>query len=140
MQYGIEEVERDIQRENTERFIAADAFQCFLYRRTATADGAGGYELSDTGAMQWPQAMRLVPSDSGTLATAEHEDATGTHVTPTHVLLGTHDANVERWDTFVHNGRSFQVLYVEENAQYQKKADVLYLGTVSAGEAWDGVG
>ena len=50
----------------------------------------------------------------------------GQAVHPGYALLGKHDADVQRWDTFTVDGRTYEVVFVGRNRQYQTKAEVVY--------------
>jgi hypothetical protein len=71
--------------------------------------------------------MRLIPlGDGATLRTT----ANGEEVTPTYMLLGEYTVDMQRWDTFTVNGRRYQVVFINENQQYEVKGEVAYLDGV----------
>jgi hypothetical protein len=71
------------------------------------------------------QTMRLIPAQDGA---QERFTADGKAVRPTYMLQGRYDADMERWDTFVHAGHRYEVVFVNENRQYQVKGEVVYHG------------
>lgn len=115
--------ERAVQRRITRAFIAADAVEVELSRRTRTPDGAGGVEVGP-GVLLSPQRFRLLPQEDGATARVTSEGETAT---PEYMLLGDADVDVARWDEFELDGRRYQVVYID-NRQYEIKAEVIYLG------------
>lgn len=113
-----------VQRKQTRAFIAADAVEVELTRRTRTDDGAGGVEVGNA-TLLGPQRFRLIPQEDGATArvTAEGETAT-----PEYILMGDSDVDVARWDEFVLGERRYQVVYID-NRGYEIKAEVIYLGS-----------
>lgn len=116
--------ELTIQRQLTASFIAADRISVVLQRSTRTDDGAGG-TVTNPPAPLPPQTMRLIPL--GDMA-QERFTANGQSVMPAYALLGLHTADLERWDEFEMAGRRYQVVFVSENTQYEKKGEVAYRG------------
>lgn len=114
-----------IQRRLTAAFIGADRISVVLVRTPRVDDGAGGVS-SGTPVPLPPQWMRLIPLRE--VGSTKRETADGEQVTPTYALLGSHTADMQRWDEFTHGGRRYQVVFVQENRQYEIKGEVAYLG------------
>jgi hypothetical protein len=113
------------QRKLTYAFIAADAIEVTLVRRTRTPDGAGGIETGPP-VEQEPQRFRLLPQEDGATA---RTNADGESATPEYMLQGYWDCNMERFDEFVlEDGRRFQIVYID-NRQYEIKGEAIYLGS-----------
>jgi hypothetical protein len=121
---GIASVELAFQRKNTEAFIAADSVEVVLIRTPREDDGAGGV-LTGTPASLLPQVMRLIPLQDGH---SPRQTAEGEMAEPSYMLLGKHDADMERWDEFQMNGAWYQVVFVNQNRQYEVKGEVVYRG------------
>jgi hypothetical protein len=115
-----------IQRRLTAAFINADYILAVLYRSTYTADGAGG-EIKGEPEPLAPQRMRLIPLGDGA---TPRTTANGESVTPSYMLMGTYTADIQRWDEVTVNGRRYQVVFINENQQYEVKAEVAYLDGV----------
>lgn len=115
--------ELKVQRRLSAEFIAADAREIVLTRRTRTPDGAGG-AVPGTAVDQEPQTFRLLPQEDGATA---RTIADGESATPEYILQGRWDCNMERFDEFVIDGRRFQIIYID-NRQYEIKGEAIYLG------------
>lgn len=121
---GIEATELRVQRILTRSFIKADRQEVVLYRASVASDGAGG-TVKGTPAPLPPQVMRVLPlADGGD----ERFMADGQRVRPTYMLMGEHDADVERFDTLTLAEGRFEVVFVNANRQYEVKAEVAYRG------------
>lgn len=121
---GISPQELQLQRVNTLAFIGADSFRVTLVRQTATSDGAGGV-LHGGDAPLAPQVMRLIPQQDGG---AERMTTDGEMVEPQYVLMGRWDADILRGDYFLLDGERYEVVYVNQNTQYERKGEVFYRG------------
>lgn len=121
---GIEQEELRVERMLTDAFISADSLQVVLNRTTEVSDGAGGVLLSDTAPLA-AQKMRLLPLGDGAV---ERLTADGRVVRPSYMLLGNYDANMQRGDTFTLSTGRYQVVFVNENRQYEVKGEVAYVG------------
>jgi hypothetical protein len=113
------------QRMLTRYFIEADELVLTLYRSTTTDDGAGGV-LTGTPAPIAPQCLRLITQGSTGADSKQRFTANGQQVTPEYVLMGTECADIQRWDTFTLDGRTYEVVFVNQNQQYEVKAEVAY--------------
>lgn len=112
------------QRVLTAAFIKADALQVTLSRAIRASDGAGG--VIDAGVVDLPpQTMRLLPLGDGA---DERMTADGVMVRPTYMLQGNYDADMERGDTFVLPDGRYEIVFVNENRQYQVKGEAVYRG------------
>lgn len=120
---GIEAAELAAQRLLTKAFIQADYLLVPLTRHVMMPDGAGGTE--DVEVVLPEQTMRLLPLGDGA---EERLTADGRAVRPSYMLQGMHDADMERWDTFTLDGHRYEVVFVNENRQYQVKGEVYYRG------------
>lgn len=126
---GISEPEVRAQRIITAYFIKADSLEVTLFRVERTSDGAGGYTTGSPAPLP-PQVMRLVPLQDGASAAgpANRFTADGQAVRPSYMLIGKHDADMERFDTFTLNTGRYEVVFVNANRQYEVKGEVAYLG------------
>jgi hypothetical protein len=120
----IQSAEVRAQRMITKAFIDADSLEVVLYRAGKLSDGAGGVVEGSPSPLP-PQVLRLIPLADGS---DERFTADGKAVRPTYMLQGMFDADIERFDTFTHRGSRFEVVFVNENRQYQVKAEVVYRG------------
>lgn len=123
---GIRDGELSAQRKNTKWFNEADSFPCTLQRRPKVPNGSGGFTWGVAAPVP-EQALRLVPLQDAT-GGAERQTSDGVAVRPRYVLLGEAGADIRRFDRFAKDGRSYEVVYVIENVQYQVKGEVHYLG------------
>lgn len=121
---GLSPLELRMQRKATRNFIAADSMLIVLMRAEYVSDGAGG-SMRSTPEAVLAQVMRLIPLQDGS---ASRTTADGEEVSPSYMLMGDHTADVQRWDEFAVGGRRYQVVFVNENTQYEVKAEVAYLG------------
>jgi hypothetical protein len=117
-----------IQRQLTAVFIAADVIQVTLMRSVWTSDGSGG-SVKGPEAPVAPQPARLIPLSDGASAgpSKTRLNSDGEQVAPGYMLMGAWDFDVERWDQFTVNGRRYEVVFINENQQYEVKAEVAYL-------------
>lgn len=117
----LSDVEVAAQRRITAAFVDADRFSCVLTREQRVPDGEGGYttQVAPIDA-QW---LRLVPLQD---ATQDRTDSTGNVVSPGYMLVGRHTNDIKRGDVFAKEGRTYEVVFVVENQQYQVKAEVIY--------------
>ena len=120
---GIQEAELRAQRMLTEAFINADSLEVTLNRTSMVSDGKGGFMRSTLPLP--PQVMRMIPLADGS---EERFTADGQLVRPTYMLMGTHEADVERFDTVTLGSGRYEVVFVNVNRQYQVKAEVAYRG------------
>lgn len=122
---GIEGAELAVQRNLTEWFIKADSVEITLSRASRLSDGAGGTIDGPTLALP-PQVLRLI-TQGGTGADSKNRfTSDGQMVSPDYILLGQHTADIQRWDTFTLDGRGYEVVFVNQNQQYEVKAEVIY--------------
>jgi hypothetical protein len=121
---GISQAELRAQRTITEEFIRADSLEVTLLRSTFTPDGAGGEVKGDPAPLP-VQTMRLIPASDGA---QERFTADGEAVRPSYMLMGKFDADMERWDELIVDGIRYQIVFVNQNRQYQTKGEVVYRG------------
>lgn len=121
---AISPAELTAQRRTTEAFIRADGEVVILERSTFVSDGAGGSVRGAPAPLQ-PQFMRLIPLQDGS---PEQMTADGEAISPSYMLLGKHDADMERWDRFTRDGERYEVVSVNSNRQYECKGLVVYHG------------
>lgn len=121
---GISPMELAVQRKNTKAFIRADAEVFVLERSAFASDGAGGHTRG-TPAPLPPQLMRLVPLQDGS---TPQLTADGEMIEPSYILIGHHDADMERWDTFTTDNGRYEIVSVNLNRQYECKGEVAYRG------------
>lgn len=108
-------LELDLQRYNTLCYIAANANQVALQRKTRTADGGGGQSASS--AAQTAQWVRLISR-----ADPPAKSGDGQAVTASWILMMRWDANVKFGDTFSINGGKFEVVSVAQTNDYETLA------------------
>ena len=113
-----------IQRQLTAAFIKADAISVVLNRPSWADDGAGG-SVQGPPAPLPAQEMRLIPLADGA---QERFMPSGEAVTPVYALLGHYTADISRWDQVTIQGRRYEVVFINENQQYEVKAEVVYRG------------
>lgn len=122
----ISPVELAVQKELTKAFVEADVIVVTLTRSEWVSDGAGGSVRTDPVALA-PQRMRLIPLGDGA---QERFNSNGEEVRPSYKLLGKHDADMERWDEIILSGVRYEVVWVNENRQYEVKGEVAYRGGI----------
>lgn len=113
-----------VNRRNTAAFIAADAVSLSLIPTERSRTAAGGFR-DVAGQARSPQTFRLIPGND---RMPEVKTSNGRLTTPTYILLGTWDCAMAQWDTFVHNGATYEVVAVhpEHTAnRYEIKGDVV---------------
>lgn len=120
----IPSAEAKIQRRLTEEFIAADIVTIELSRRPRTPNGAGGVKTGSPVSVA-AQKFRLIPSGDGA---AERMTADGRAVTPSYMLMGEYNANMQRFDEFELDGRRYQIVFINANRAYETKGEAAYLG------------
>ena len=120
----IASAELAVQRLLTKAFLDADYMVVTLYRSSVTDDGAGGTVTGPPAPLP-PQRLRLIPLGDGA---QERMTTNGTSVTPSYMLLGLYDADMQRGDEFTVGGRRYQIVFLNENQQYEKKGEVAYRG------------
>lgn len=114
-----------VQRKNTEAFINADPIVVSLVPRVKTKTAGGGKKM-EKGTPKSAQKFRLIPQGD---VQPSVQTPDGIQLTPTFVLLGKFDADIDRWDTFQLNGHDYQVVstvrpeHTIEN-RYESKVDV----------------
>lgn len=106
---------------NTQSFIQGDSLDIVLTHRTSVPNGSGGYRLVSS-THPTSQRLRLIPLQD---VRVHRSTADGNMVIPEYALLGMPDADIRRRDLFTLNGHSYEVVYVNENVPYQKKAEVI---------------
>lgn len=121
---GISSVELGVQRRNTKAFILADSLMVALMRPVSVSDGEGGKARSSLAALP-PQTMRLMPLQDGA---AEQLTADGLQISPTYMLMGVWDCDMQRWDTFAVGTSRYEVVSINQNRQYETKGEVVYHG------------
>lgn len=118
-----------LQRKNTKAFIDADPVSIRLQRAERIPTPDGGHRKNADAPPLDPQTFRLIPV-SDQMPTIQTPD--GFSRTPTYVLLGEHDADMEIWDKFELNGHKYQIASPVRpvhttDSIYQKKGDVVLL-------------
>lgn len=119
-------LEAQVQRRLTLAFIAADPKSISIVRKVKEPNGSGGFRwVHDSAAPDLPpQEMRLIPANR---QLQERETPLGTKVSADMTLMAAHDADLKRFDEFVDQGITYQVLWVHEKRVYETKAEVLTL-------------
>ena len=115
-----------VHRLNTEAFINADPVSLVLYRTTRTRTASGGYKDSEA-PLASPQTFRLIPASD---RMPEIRDSNGRAVVPVYTLLGSHSADMERWDRFQLNGVWYEIASPirpehTTTSVYERKGDVV---------------
>jgi hypothetical protein len=121
---GISPTELALQRRLTRRFIEADSLTVVLMRSVPVSDGEGGTVRGVPTALP-AQVMRLIPLQDGA---DEQLTADGLQVSPSYMLMGVWDADMDRWDQFTVDGKRYEVVSVNQNLQYETKGEVAYRG------------
>lgn len=118
-------VELEAQRLQTDAFIRADPIGIILWRREKVPNGSGGFMLAP--AQELPsQQFKLVPQNR---QLEERQTVDGVVVRPDNVLIGYHNADIQRGDWFTNaTGHRFEVVYVHEKRDYEVRADLVYRG------------
>jgi len=113
-------------RAQTVGFIAADLESVVLVPHTRTPNGSGGYKTA-SGLPRSPQNMRLIP-----ISTTAFERSTldGEAVVPQFILLGEWDCEMTRGDTFVVDGKRYEIVHIQEKRDYQTKGETVLRGDV----------
>lgn len=124
---GIEATELSVQRQLTREFIDADYAEITLYRSEVVSDGAGGTVQGEPAPIGM-QCLRLITQGSTGADSKQRFTRDGQQVSPEYVLMGTECADMERWDTFTLAGRRYELVFVNQNRQYEVKAEVSYRG------------
>lgn len=114
-----------MQQRLTAMFIEADPVEIQLLRRTKAPDGAGGFTTTDAVAFGGLQRFRLIPLGDGA---TERYTEDGHQVFPNYMLMGPATASMQRWDEFELDGRRYQIVFINQNSQYEIKGEVAYLG------------
>lgn len=121
----INSMELKVQRGISQAFIEADPVEIQLTRPTVSPDGAGGQVRTATANVGGLQRMRLIPLGDGA---AQRLTADGKEVTPTYMLMGLYSAAMQRGDQFTMDGRRYEIVFINQNTQYEIKGEVAYLG------------
>lgn len=116
--------ERDINRANTTAYIATDPTDIQFIARTKTSDGHGGQVWSNPAPMQ-AQRVRIITNVSAAAVERRTED--GRVVNPDIMLLLEWDAVVENGYRFVWDGNNWEVVFVNDDLNYEKQAEVIRL-------------
>lgn len=121
---GIGTGELAIQRKLTASFIAADTMSVVLMRSVPGPDGEGGTVLGAPSPLP-AQVMRLIPLQDGA---PELMTSDGVQISPTYILMGAWDADMQRGDRFTVGTGHYEVVSINQNRQYETKGEVAYLG------------
>ncbi len=113
-------------RRQVDAEIKADPVTIILTRKPKLADGAGGWTWG-TEVPQPPLTVRITPAKRR-LSDMLQNTEIGDIVRSPYVVLGYHDANIQRDDTFQWNGDTFVVKSTEVKNEVQTLAQVDYLG------------
>lgn len=117
--------EVEYQRRITKAFIDSDPISLSLSRPLTADDGEGGRIIGSSSNIEM-QTFRLIPQ-SDVMPQVQTPD--GFQLTPTYVILGEYDCDLERWDRFSVAGVDFQVVSPVRPDHsianvYERKADV----------------
>lgn len=114
-----------VLRKQTLHFIRSNPDDIAFNRGAdKVSDGAGGWTWGPGGATLEPQQMRLIPVGGR----VQSRNVNGEEVTPAYVLIAAHDADVDMDDTFDHNGRMYEVIFIREDRRYETWLEVVYRG------------
>lgn len=120
----MDSVELRVNRKQTDAFIKENFVTITLVRGGGrVSDGAGGWTTTP-GAPISPQMFRLIPQGGNT----QSRNIDGEQISPAYVMIGKHDANIQTGDTFLYNGRNYDVSFVREDRDYESWAEVIYRG------------
>lgn len=112
---------RNVLREQTEQFIEQNPIDLVLVRHAKVPDGAGGTRSVDT--TLEPQRVRIV--GQRTAVSVERRTVSGVVVSPEQVVVGEWDLDIQRGDTFRHQGVLMEVVWVHDLG-YEKMAEVTF--------------
>jgi hypothetical protein len=120
--------ELEMQRRNTDAYIATDPTDVVFTVNTAASDGEGGTIWGATGTLG-AQRVRIVTgaSSSGSVV-AERRTVDGEVVLPEVMLIMEWDAAVEMGWTFMHDGDTYEVVFVNDDSRYEKLVEVVKRG------------
>lgn len=116
--------ELTMQRRMTDAFIKADPQELVLTRQTRVSNGSGGFTLGAPTPLP-SQTWKVVPQNR---QLEERETIDGVMVRPDFVLIGYHDADVQRGDWFMWNAHRYDVVYVNEKRDYETRGELVYRG------------
>jgi hypothetical protein len=115
--------ETDINRDNTTAYIATDPTDIIFTPRVKVSDGHGGQVWSTPGALQ-AQRVRIITSATLNI---ERRTEDGRMVNPDVLLLLEWDAVVENGYRFTYDGNNWEVVFVNDDLNYEKQAEVVRL-------------
>lgn len=119
----ISAVEMAIMSRQTDAFVAADAETITVTPKpTRTADGAGGYTLTD--GAPFDLTVRLIPQSDKVPVTDTWE---GTRPRTEYILIGNPDLALQlsKDDVFAWRGAEWKISQVHDKPDYEFKADVI---------------
>jgi hypothetical protein len=114
--------ERDINRLNTTYYISTDPTDLQFIPRAKVSDGHGGWSWVDPAPLA-SQRIRIITG--GTNAGVERRTVDGEMVIPQIMLLLEWDAAVENGYRYTLDGGTYEVVYVNEDFNYEKQAEVI---------------
>lgn len=100
-----------LRRAQTEALIAQKPSAVVLSRRPKVSDGAGG-TVKEVAIDLAPQTFRLVPADPVTNDSGARVNSLGKQVTPTWLLIGLPEQDMERDDRCTVLGHLLEIVYV----------------------------
>lgn len=118
---ALDPVELSIQTEITRNFIASDPTDLILQPKGKMPDGAGGF-LNKPLAPREPQTFRLIPQSD---KVPEKQTSDGTYAVPEYVILGLPSTAMKRYDRFVWDGSTWEIVQIHPSPEYEKKGDVI---------------
>lgn len=117
--------ELNTQRRLTAIFIEADPLELQIMRPVTAPNGSGGQLQGEPVPVGGLQRLRLIPSGDGA---TERLMADGRSVSPNYMLMGTYLADFDRHDFFELDGRRYEIVFINQNTQYEIKGEVAYVG------------
>lgn len=122
-----EELELNVCRKQTVAFIQQNPTNITFSRPTRMSNGKGGWTTTPVPVAV--QELRMILASQGSAIASRNID--GEEVQPAFVLIGRWDADVSGNDTFMHDSRSYSVMYVRgagNPTAYETWVEVRYVG------------
>jgi hypothetical protein len=109
----------EIAQQLTEQFIQEKPVDIVIQRRTRTATSAGGWKLRAPVDL-FSQTVRLEDSKGSIYTNAIRTTSDGREVHPTFVLIGSMDANVDKYDQFIIGDHTYEIVSVSRRELFQR--------------------
>lgn len=120
------DVERLMSRRQIARLINADKVEIVISRRPRVTAPGGGWRYG-VGVNLPPQIVSIIPFKRRMSEIVINTES-GDVLSGDYVILGEHDLDVARYDTFTLAGEHFRVIQVDLKVEVRKAALVEYYG------------